>query len=223
MGRALQLVGKKFGMLKVISKLPSFEGRTRWKLKCDCGKLHSSEGRYLTFGKLKSCGCAEPKLTSHRLSLTPEYNSWRAMICRCFSKAHGAFYRYGGAGIKPCKWLLASPINLITLLGNRPYGYTLERIKNKKGYTCGQCEDCRKNRWGLNVKWATRKEQMRNTKLNVILKFRGESLCVSEWAERTGLTYASISQRIRNLGWSVKKALTTPVRPSGRWNKIGTS
>ncbi len=204
-------------MLKVISQLPSFKGRTRWKLKCDCGKTHASEGRYLTFGKLKSCGCAEYKITSHRLSLTPEYNSWRAMRCRCFSKRHSAYSRYGGAGIKPCAWLNASPENLLKLLGNRDSNQTLERIKNKKGYTCGQCRECKENGWRLNVEWATRKEQMRNTKLNVVLKFKGESLCVAEWAERTGLSYAAILQRIRNLGWSVRKALTTPVRPSGRW------
>jgi hypothetical protein len=76
--------------------------------------------------------------------------------------------------------------------------HTIDRIDNNKGYSP---ENCR---------WATMKEQTRNTRRNRILEFDGKSLCLQEWAEITGLKRTTIAERI-NRGWTVEEALTTPI------------
>lgn len=43
------------------------------------------------------------------------------------------------------------------------------------------------------------------------VEFRGESLTLNQWAERTGIPDNTIAARLK-MGWSVEKTLTTPVR-----------
>ena len=74
---------------------------------------------------------------------------------------------------------------------------TIDRIDNRKGYNK---ENCR---------WATYKEQARNTGKNSLLTFNGETLCVSEWAEKIGVNKNRFNMRIYN-GWTVKDAITLP-------------
>ena len=73
---------------------------------------------------------------------------------------------------------------------------TLDRKDNSKGYEPGNC------------RWATKTEQARNKTNNRMLSHSGKTLCVSEWAERTGLTTHTILMRIKR-GWSVDRTLTT--------------
>jgi hypothetical protein len=87
--------------------------------------------------------------------------------------------------------------NFISDMGARPDRYTLERINNMEGYSK---ENCR---------WATRKDQSRNTRRNRFLEHNGIWATIAEWSERTGLTVETIRNRIRN-GWSVGESLTIP-------------
>lgn len=43
------------------------------------------------------------------------------------------------------------------------------------------------------------------------LTYKGETRCISAWAEETGIGQSTLSYRIRH-GWSVERALTTPTR-----------
>lgn len=57
------LVGQKFGMLTVVSKIGSKNWKsgshkgTVWLCKCDCGSIKEYETSRLTSGRVKSCGC----------------------------------------------------------------------------------------------------------------------------------------------------------------------
>lgn len=42
------------------------------------------------------------------------------------------------------------------------------------------------------------------------LEFNGETVCIAEWAERTGLSPSCIRKRLNRAGWTVERALTTP-------------
>jgi len=51
------IVGKKFGRLKVISFSCTDKGSSYWNVKCDCGKEKVVQGKSLVRHKIVSCGC----------------------------------------------------------------------------------------------------------------------------------------------------------------------
>ncbi len=122
------------------------------------------------------------------------------MIERCENPNANRFARYGGRGIKPCKEWRESFEAFALDMGEPPDGFSLERIDNEKGYTKDNC------------RWASAKEQALNRSSNVRLTFRGETKTISEWAESLGMKFDTLQSRITYYGWSVEKALTTPVR-----------
>ena len=85
-------------------------------------------------------------------------------------------------------------------MGKRPEGMQIDRKDNNKGYSPDNC------------RWATRKQQLRNTRRNRQLTFKGETKCLSAWAEDFGFSAQLLWSRIVRSGWSVEKALGTPVR-----------
>jgi len=83
-------------------------------------------------------------------------------------------------------------------MGPRPSPrHTIERINNDGDY---EPENCR---------WATRAEQLRNTRRNRFVSFNGVTQCIAEWATQLGMPYKTLQNRLKR-GWSVKDALTTP-------------
>ena len=63
MAKALELTGKVFHYLTVLNREPNRKGRTYWKCKCKCGKEVIVQGRCLTNGNTKSCGCYKSQRT----------------------------------------------------------------------------------------------------------------------------------------------------------------
>jgi hypothetical protein len=120
------------------------------------------------------------------------------MMERCYRQEDKRYGNYGGRGITVCeRW--HDPNNFIQdMAGGYQKGLQIERNDNSKEYSP---ENCR---------WATRKEQGRNKRNNVLLTMDGETHCVSEWAEITGIPFGTIWDRHRIRGWSDEKTLTTP-------------
>lgn len=125
------------------------------------------------------------------------------MRSRCNNKRHKFHRYYGGRGISVCqRW--ASFLNFLSDMGPQPRGMTLERKDNSKGYSPANC------------RWATRAEQVRNRRNNVLLTFRGFTACLNEWAREVGIPPHTLYYRIRKRGWSVKRALSEPVQTKMR-------
>ena len=120
------------------------------------------------------------------------------MLARCHNPKAPDFHRYGGRGILVCASWKVSFLAFLRDMGMRPDGKTLDRINNSNGY----CKE--------NCRWATVKLQHRNTRQNKFLTYQGETLTMTEWAERSGIKYKALKQRIRN-GWPVERALTERV------------
>lgn len=189
-------IGKKFSRFTIVEVSIGKHGKmAHWK--CDCGKSGKTQLRSILHGKSRSCGCLKKEIfTKHGLSHTITLTSWRSMVSRCTCVRHHNYKNYGGRGIKICNNLRSSVGNLASLIGERPRGMTLDRIENDFNYSCGRCKECRLNKWTLNVKWSTPKEQLRNTRCNKVIEFNGESKCVAQWGEDTGINPATILSRI---------------------------
>ena len=57
-GSSKSLVGKRFGMIEVISDSGEKQGTSKlWICKCDCGNIKKVRTDSLTSGKVTSCGC----------------------------------------------------------------------------------------------------------------------------------------------------------------------
>lgn len=132
--------------------------------------------------------------THGEAGVTPEYSAWSTMKNRCSDASHVG---YGERGIGVCKRWQDSFVAFLEDMGRRPSSdHSLDRKDNDGDYEPG------------NVRWATRKEQQRNRGCNRMLTWNGETMTVADWADRMGLKYNTLHERLRR-GWSTKKALTT--------------
>lgn len=198
------LVGEIFGRLTVIrdSGLRNTSGSIRWECRCSCGNTTYAVGAALKRGEYKSCGCwtkdrmrITPPGRKHGATGTPTYASWVVMRRRCLDKNFKDYPLYGGRGIKICSRWLKSFANFLEDMGERPEGYTLDRVDCDKGYSK---ENCR---------WASRLTQGNNTRRNHYLEYGGERKTLAEWSRVTGISYTKLRARINVLKWPASRAL----------------
>ena len=67
MAKEIDMVGKVFGRLKVVSMGLSKKGRIFWNCECQCKNIISVNGTYLRNGDVTSCGCAKAELEAVNL------------------------------------------------------------------------------------------------------------------------------------------------------------
>lgn len=207
------LIGKTFGRLTVVKLTGRDSKKYRTCLaKCSCGTEKVVRICKVVSGELRSCGClldeyrnkALPKLAKvshymkHGLHGNITYNSWMGMVQRCFNKHRHNYADYGGRGIIPCQFLKQSPLNLVSTIGHRPSrDFSLDRIDNNRGYTCGQCDECKEKGWSLNIRWATDVTQCRNRRSNARFTIAGVSKTVVEWSHEMKLPYRKVWDFLR--------------------------
>ena len=216
MGRkpiAENLVGQRFGRLLVLERIIK-DDRTHWECVCDCGTekviKHSNLKRTL------SCGCYARESLVRRNKVTrpvkdiPGYYSWDSAKSRTSPTKPGKYYL---KGIRMCERYRASLHNLIKDIGERPTdNLQLDRIDNDSHYSCGICDECKEKGWKPNVRWVTCKTNRRNTSVNNMITWRGETRCLSEWCELLGMPMETIRHRLLYLNWPIEKAFTTPIK-----------
>jgi len=134
--------------------------------------------------------------TVHGMTRCPSWRSWAAMLYRCQDPNNGY---YGGRGIAVCDRWRESFENFYADMGDKPEGLSLDRIDNDGNYEPGNC------------RWATRTEQCNNQRSNRMLVLDGRSQTLAEWSKELGVNVSAIRRRLIR-GWSIKDALTTPVR-----------
>lgn len=61
MGQYVDLTGRRFGKLEVVSYSYSTKYGIMWNCRCDCGRYVEALSRYLTRGSVQSCGCLRNK------------------------------------------------------------------------------------------------------------------------------------------------------------------
>lgn len=202
-GNSKDITNQNFGRLTAIEPVEGTPGGIKWRCICSCGNEHITTAGSLRKGATKSCGCLGPEQlrkmsVTHGMSKEPIYKVWQGMIKRCGNKNSTRYKYYGKRGIRVCRRWVNSFENFYADMGDPPANKSIDRINNDGNYKPGNC------------RWATRTEQTRNMRNNVMLTFYGTTMCVTEWAERTGIRPGTIYQRLRR-GWSDARALSTSV------------
>jgi hypothetical protein len=211
MGVFMNLVGTPpFTRLTVQSRAPNAaDGATVWNCVCSCGNEIAVRASSLQTENTRSCGCLHRETTSktfrkHGKSRSKEYQVWRTMKKRCTDQNGRWWHIYGGRGIRVCKrWLdpKSGFENFLADMGPRPQGMQLDRRENNGNYTPKNC------------RWATPKQNSRNTRRVIMLTFQGRTQALGDWEDELGFKHKTLYSRIHS-GWSVKRALTTP--PPGK-------
>jgi len=203
--RAKDISGQTFGRL--IAKAPiekTRHGQIKWLCICRCGSETSVKASSLLCGAIKSCGCLLSEIVSKRMtramtthgkSSTSEYTSWVSLLSRCRNKNCSDYTRYGGRGIRvSARWNKFE--NFLLDMGEKPSElHTIDRIDVEGGY-------CKRN-----CRWATREQQAQNRRSSRMVSFKGNEMCVSQWARKSGVNENTLRGRLKR-GWSIERALT---------------
>lgn len=200
----VDLVGKTYGRLQVLSRLANTNtGQTQWLCLCTCGNTTEVSGVSLTKGGTKSCGCLRVD-TIRKIRLThgdsgsPEHITWGNMIQRCTNSKAPEFKFYGGKGVLVCgRWRKYE--NFLEDMGRKP---SKDHSIDRKEVTGDYCKD--------NCRWATKLDQASNKSNNRIITYHKISKSHAQWEDEYGLPKGVISRRLKD-GWSVSKALNTPL------------
>jgi hypothetical protein len=154
------LKGKRFGRL-VVTELADYKVRRNavWVCTCDCGNFINVQGRNLSHGVTKSCGClrrdvaretiaSKRPASTHRLTGTKVYKAWGSIIQRCTNPKQSRYSDYGGRGIE---YRFDSFEHFYQEVGDPPtQAHSIDRIDNDGHYEPG------------NLRWATAKQQANN-------------------------------------------------------------
>lgn len=206
----------RFGRLEVVREAegvpnPGNGTTRRVECRCDCGDVGIYYLGNVKRGKSQSCGCLAKEVlralrTTHGHSMqrstqtiSPEYRVWAHIKGRCLNPEDSSFHNYGGRGIQVCQRWADSFEAFYEDMGPRPSSsHEIDRGDNDGHYEPGNC------------RWVTVKENMRNTRVNRWVFYRGERLCLLDAAAKAGIERRTVSKRL-DMGWSDEDALTTPV------------
>lgn len=204
--RARDITGLRVGYLTAVAYAGSDGKKSLWKVRCDCGEeimLAATELQKMkTRGVRASCGCRKnqtisERLRTHGMSRHPAFSVWRSMIDRCRLQSHQAWHNYGGRGISVCERWQESFENFWEDMGSTyQRGLQIERMDNDGNYELRNC------------RWATRGDQARNRRSNVMLETPLGFMTLADAACCFGVKKTTLRWRLRN-GWSVERACTT--------------
>ena len=199
----IDMTGERYGRLTVLRFAGrASNGHSQWLCKCDCGRETTVARSNLRTGKQVSCGCKRREQAgamnySHGGSNTRLYSIWTNMITRTTNPKGTAYNRYGGRGITMCpEWRNSFEAFRDWALAN---GYTddltIDRVDNDSGYRPDNC------------RWTTWHEQFNHRTDTRLITYDGETLSISQWAEKLNLPKSMLYQRFA-AGWSAERALT---------------
>lgn len=207
MARLAMPPGTVFGDYTVLPGDPTRDCKHRlsYPCMCICGITKFVNASNLRRGKTKGCGCRAYRNTglrsaTHSKSGTSLYAVWRTMKQRTHLESDRNYPNYGGRGIGMCNEWHDSFEKFCEDMGPQPFPKaSIDRIDNNQGYSKSNC------------RWATRTTQNRNKRNNRYFEFEGASRVLSEWSDVLGIKTRTLVSRIYLYGWSVEKALSTPV------------
>lgn len=135
----------------------------------DCGLVRISKPSCMKVQRCSECHRKFKAATARKKE--PLYRVWSTMKTRCYNPNAKCFKSYGGRGISICsEWLDYNVFKAWAIETGYSKGLTIERKENDEGYRPDNC--C----------WATRTQQSRHKRTNVINEETAELIrcCVKE-------------------------------------------
>lgn len=219
--------GEKYGRLTAVRFVEKRQNyRPFWEFSCECGNKHIANAYNVKSGQSKSCGCyanevrigssvfvngsGHPSFIDGDCDMKKSkfYRVYRGIIQRCNNKNNSQYKNYGGRGIK-VEWdsyidfkrdMKESFDTHVAQYGGR--NTSIDRIDVDGNY----CKE--------NCRWATYKEQSRNTRRNVYTTVFGETMIVKDAMDKFG---HNLVKRLMN-GWDTDQAETLPLHSHRKLN-----
>ena len=196
------ILGKRFGRLKVISINKYYRNKYYYNCICDCGTEKVVRRDALVNHITESCGCKNREINSNRkihgMYRTRFYKIYGGMKQRCLNPNNDAYNDYGGRGITVCpRWL-----------GEDGFIHFKEDMYDeylKKAEEYGELNISidRKNPDGnyepSNCRWVTQDVQSNNKSRGVHkINYNGEILTLKQLKDKyaPNATYGSLVHRI---------------------------
>ena len=145
-------------------------------------------------------------MPKHGMPRSGLYNVWRNIHQKCLNPNNPSYKYYGGRGISVCtEWLNDFVVfqKWAESNGYKP-GLTIDRIDNNGNYTPDNC------------RWVTMKEQSVNKRNVMIIEYNGKSQAITEWSKELGFKRGVLESRIKDHGWPIDEALSTPTNPHNK-------
>lgn len=154
MPKFIDRTGVRYGRLTAVEHVGKDQlKKPLWRCICDCGNSTLVNSSALSSGNTTSCGCyLKEQITKHGGWKKSSYNTWRAMMRRCYNPKDKDYCKYGAVGVKVYQpWhdyaTFASEVG-------EPIGdETLDRVDPYGSYIPG------------NVRWAGVQTQNRNLRV----------------------------------------------------------
>lgn len=180
---------------------------------CACGTIKEVFTGSVKSGTTKSCGCYNlekiiERGTKHGYCYHPAYRVWAKVKTRCYDKTCKEYPNYGGRGVTMCDEWKDSPKSFVEWCLSNGWQKGLDIDKDIKASRLGveallySPERC---------SFVTRGENMNYKRNNVRLTLNGVTKNITQWALQTGINRDCLHNRIRELGWSTERALSTPI------------
>ena len=154
MPKFIDRTGAVFGRLRVVKRVGvNASKKVLWECLCDCGRTTTADICALVTGNTTSCGCyLKERITKHGGCKKGSYNTWRAMMRRCYNPKDKDYRKYGDVGVT-----VHGPWHDYTCfaqdVGEPIDSQTLDRVDTYGNYAPG------------NVRWATPLVQNRNVRV----------------------------------------------------------
>lgn len=185
---------------------------------CKCGTIKWIRFDSIKSGKSTSCGCivverlkfAKKPAVTHGLSSHPLYTVYKRLLDRCYNETHKAYPNYGGRGVTVCDEWRNDFLSFYEWAKNK-WAEGLELDKDilycqihggKRGevYSPKYCQ------------FVTGSQNKSQTSVSRIIEYNGIKKTMKQWTDSLNFGRTVLSNRIDRYGWSVEKAITTPLK-----------
>ena len=166
------------------------EGEEKFRKKSSLENLKNSENHVILYIESERGGKMRSRLNA----------IYWSMRTRCENSNSPSFINYGRKGIRVCdEWQDYNSFKKWSMDNGYQDDLTIDRINPTQGY-CPQ-----------NCRWISIKEQQSNRTNNHLITFQSRTLTLQQWGEELGIKWTTLYGRL-NRGWSIEKALSTPVK-----------